>query len=207
MSMQVRMTIQCDGCREHYDAAEIYAAPHESKAAELRREAMDAGWKRKIATADGLVRDFCPRCLAGMAKAKDVAEYAGGPARRRGAAGVESVVVLAAAALAGFWWLPGAVLVVLVVAALLGAPDHVPWRRGVEPTPGPDRFVIDDGSPSPWSARPNVLVEALGRGARRLQLDRVGRVEVLLSLACLSCAAGIVLWLYREGWIARWMGY
>jgi hypothetical protein len=80
-----------------------------------------------------------------------------------------------------------------VVLVALRAPGHVPWRRGVPPTPGPDLFVIDDGSPGPYSLRPEVLAEI----ARRLQLDRLGAAEVLLAAACLSCAAGIVLWLWR----------
>lgn len=78
MSVQVKLTIQCDGCRSKYDAGEVYAAPGECNVGAVRRQAVEAGWRRREMRAHGDPRDFCPQCLlvmVGINEGKDVDEY------------------------------------------------------------------------------------------------------------------------------------
>jgi hypothetical protein len=103
----------------------------------------------------------------------------------------------------------GTAFVVACLALIcVRAPKSVPWRASADVRDSAAAvYVIDDGSRSPYAPRPNVLAIGLGRAARLCRLDRLGAAEYLLSAACLSCAAGIVHYLWRAGWLARWSGY
>ena len=96
-----------------------------------------------------------------------------------------------------------AILVLSAIACVLvfaPRPGHVPWRPGVRAIPGPDRFVIDEGMPTPYHDRSGRVREALA-GAWAWWTDLYS-----LAVASLLAAIGyvVVRWVIVPGVAGGW---